>query len=310
MRAVSQRTFGGPDVLEIVEVERPRPRLNEVLVRVRAAGVNPIDAHVRSGVLPLLGAPPFTVGWDVSGVVEEVAPGVTRFTVGDEVYGMPRIPYAASAYAEYVAAPSRQLAHKPAALTHVEAAGLPLAGLTAWQALVDCAGLAAGQRILIHGGGGGVGHLAIQIARHRGAEVVTTASAAKHDFVRQLGADQVVDYRAVDFGTVVEPVDVVLETVGAHTAQRSLDVLRPGGALITIVDMRDADLARQAARRGVRFFGVTAEPDHVGLAALAELVDSGKLKLHVGHVAPLADVSRIHRILDAGSTTGKAVLTL
>ena len=309
MRAITQRSFGGPEVLEPTEVDRPRPSLNEVLVRVHAAGVNPIDAHVRSGALPFLGSPPFILGWDVSGVVEEVAPGVTRFAVGDEVYGMPLIPRAAGGYAECLTAPSRQLARKPAALDHRSAAALPLAGLAAWQALVDAAAVGSGQRVLIHAGGGGVGHLAIQIAKARGAEVVTTASAAKHDFVRRLGADEVVDYRAVDFAAVVGKVDVVLDGVGGDTAIRSLDVLRPGGSLVTIVDMRDAGLAGRAAERGLRVVGVTAEPDQVGLAALAELVDAGRLRPCVDRVLPLAEAVEAHRLIDSGSTTGKVVLT-
>lgn len=310
MRAVTQQSFGGPEVLEITEIGRPQLSVNEVLVRVHAAGVNPIDAHVRSGAIPVLGEPPFIIGWDISGVVEEVAPGVTRFVVGDEVYGMPYIPRAANGYAEYVAAPSRQLAHKPVSIDHLQAAGLPLAGLTAWQALVDAAKVGSGQRVLVHGGGGGVGHLAIQIAKARGAEVVTTASAAKHDFVRQLGVDQIIDYRTKKFEEAVDDVDVVLESVGGDTAVRSLDVLRPGGTLITIVDMRNFELARRTTERGFQFVGVTAEPDCVGLTALAYLVDSGKLRPNIEHALPLADAAKAHQLIDAGSTMGKIVLTM
>ncbi|MGA5562799.1 NADP-dependent oxidoreductase [Streptomyces platensis] len=308
MRAVTQRSFGGPDVLELTGADRPRPRLNEVLVRVRAAGVNPIDAHVRSGAVPLLGEPPFVVGWDVSGTVEEVASGVTRFAVGDEVFGMPLIPRAAGCYADYVTAPSRQLARKPAALDHPHAAALPLAGLTAWQALVDAAGVGAGRRVLVHAGGGGVGHLAIQIAKARGAEVLTTAGAAKAGFVRTLGADEVIDYRSTDFAAAARDVDVVLDTVGGDTALRSLDVLRPGGTLVTIVEMHNAALARKAADRGLRFLGVTAEPDPVGLAALADLVDTGALRVHLAHTLPLSDAAQAHRLIDSGTTMGKVVL--
>ncbi|WP_433860058.1 NADP-dependent oxidoreductase [Streptomyces kronopolitis] len=310
MLAVTQRTFGGPEVLETAEVARPRPLLNEVLVRVQAAGVNPLDSLVRSGSLPLLGQPPFVLGWDVCGVVAEVSPGVNRFAVGDQVYGMPLIPRALGAYAEYIAAPSRQLARKPATLDHRQAAGLPMAGLTAWQALVDVAKVGSGQRVLIHGGGGGVGHLAAQIAKARGAEVVATASAAKHAFVRELGADEVVDYRAVDFAEVIEDVDVVLDGIGGDTATRSLDVLRPGGVLVTIVEMTNAELATRAAQRGLGFAGVTAEPDQTGLTALADLVDSGRLRVHIQHALPLAEAGKAHRLIESGSTTGKVVLTV
>jgi NADPH:quinone reductase-like Zn-dependent oxidoreductase len=186
MHAVRQHAFGGPEVLELTEVQRPVPLPTEVLVQVRAVGVNPVEAVIRSGQFPLLGEPPFILGWDLCGVVADIEPGVTRFQPGDEVYGMPFFPRAANAYAEYVAAPSRQLARKPASLSRAEAAALPLAGLTAWQALVDTARVAAGQRVLIHGAGGGVGHLAVQIAKTRGAHVIGTASAAKHDFIASL----------------------------------------------------------------------------------------------------------------------------
>lgn len=193
MRAVMMRSNGGPQVLAVEDVAPPTPVLTEVLVRVRAAGVNPVDAYVRSGAFPLV-KPPAILGWDLSGVVEEVVPGVTRFRVGDDVFGMPMFPRAAGAYAEYVAAPARQLARKPTALDHVHAAALPLAGLTAWQALVDTANVSAGQRVLIHAAGGGVGHLAVQIAKARGAYVIGTASRSKYEFLRELGADEVLDY--------------------------------------------------------------------------------------------------------------------
>ena len=164
MRAITQQTFGGPETLGLAEVERPQPMPTEVLVRVHAVGVNPVDTSIRSGAWPLLGNPPFVLGWDISGVVEQTGAGVTRFRPGDEVYGMPYFPRAAGAYAEFVVASSRQLAYKPARLDHRHSAALPLAGLTAWQGLVDAAQLKEGQRVLIHGGGGGVGHLAVQIA--------------------------------------------------------------------------------------------------------------------------------------------------
>src|SRR5581483_9262134 len=168
MRAITQERFGGPDVLQLIESPRPRPIPTEVLVRVHAIGLNPIETLIRSGAFPLLGQPPFILGWDISGVVEEVVPGTSRFKVGDEVYGMPFFPRAASGYAEYVAAPSRQLALKPRNIDHAHAAAIPLVGLTAWQSLVDIAKLEAGQRVLIHGAGGGVGHLAVQIAKALG----------------------------------------------------------------------------------------------------------------------------------------------
>jgi NADPH:quinone reductase-like Zn-dependent oxidoreductase len=310
MSAVRQRSFGGPDVLRLGQVERPSPLPTEVLVRVRAVGVNPVEAMIRAGVFPLLGQPPFVLGWDVSGVVEEVGPGTARFQPGDEVYGMPFFPRAASAYAEYVAAPSRQLARKPASVDHVHAAALPLVGLTAWQALVDVAGLEAGQRLLVHGAGGGVGHVAVQIAKARGAHVIATASAAKRDFVLGLGADEALDYGAVDFAEAARGVDVVFDVVGHGTGERSLRALRPGGLLVTAVDHGSRELAERARAEGRRFAGVAVEPDHTALERLAELVDAGRLRPHVSRTFPLAEAARAHELVEGGRTQGKIVLTV
>lgn len=309
MRAVTQRAFGGPEVLEVVETERPVPLPSEVLVRVRATAVNPVDASIRAGSFPLLGEPPFVLGWDVSGVVEEVVPGVTRFQPGDEVYGMPLFPRAAGGYAEYVAAPSRQIARKPAALGHAEAAALPLVGLTAWQGLVDAAGVREGDRVLVHGAGGGLGHVAVQIAKARGAHVVATASAGKHAFVRSLGADEVIDYRTDDFTEATGDLDIVYDAVGGGYGERSLRVLRPGGLLVTAVDREDAALAAAAAAAGRRFAGISVEPDHTALEALTALVDDGLLRPHVAHVLPLADAAKAHELVESGHTQGKIVLT-
>lgn len=307
MRAVIQKTFGGPEVLEVTEAERPRPLSGEVLIRVRASAVNPVDAAVRSGAFPLLGEPPFGVGWDVSGVVEEVGPGA-RFAAGDEVYGMPFFPRAANGYAEYVAAPSRQVARKPATLDHVHAAALPLAALTAWQGLVDAAAVKAGDRVLIHRAAGGVGHLAVQIAKAHGAHVIALASAARHEFVRALGADEVIDYRTADFTEVVQDAGVVFDS----TAQgaRSLRALRPAGVLVSILEHGDTELAATVAAAGRRFAGVSVEPDYAGLEAIAELVDAGRLRPHVEETFPLAEAGKAHELIESGRVQGKVVLTV
>lgn len=308
MRAVTQTTFGGPDVLHVVETAVPTLRATEVLVQVRAAGVNPVEGVIRSGAYPMLGEPPFVLGWDISGVVTAIEPGVQRFKVGDEVYGMPLFPREAGGYADYVAAPARQLALKPRTLDHIHAAALPLVGLTAWHALVDAADLQPGHRILIQAGGGGVGHVAIQIAKARGAEVITTASEGKHDFVRSLGADEVVDYRAVDYTEVVKDVDFVLESLGGQDAYRSIGVLRPGGTLLTLVDRSNTDLEAATIAAGRRFAGISVEPDVQGLEQLTELVDSGRLVVHVEQTFPLEDVAKSHEALATG-LRGKVVLT-
>ncbi|MEV7618049.1 NADP-dependent oxidoreductase [Streptomyces sp. NPDC089799] len=307
MRAVVVEQWGGPETLVEREVERPEPGLNEVLVRVHAAGVNPVDWKVRaSGGLIAWGEVP-VVGWDVSGTVEAVGPGVSAFRPGDEVYGMPLFPRQAGGYAEYVVAPARHFAPKPAGLTHVEAAALPLAALTAWQALVDAADVRPGERVLVHAAAGGVGHFAVQIAKARGAYVIGTASAAKHDLVRELGADEVVDYREVRFEDVVSDVDVVLDGMGGENAERSLKVLRDGGRLITLPGPDDVPAATP---EGVRAQWVLVEPDHLGLREIAALVERGALKPVVDTVLPLAEAAKAHEIGERGRTTGKIVLSV
>ncbi|MFF2553050.1 NADP-dependent oxidoreductase [Nocardia sp. NPDC058058] len=307
MRAVIQESFGGPEVLKVVEIAKPELLSGEVLVRVRASAVNPVDVAVRSGAFPLLGQPPFGVGWDISGVVEAAGPGA-RYEVGDEVYGMPFFPRAATGYAEYVATPSRQVARKPKSLSHVEAAALPLAALTAWQGLVDRAGVKAGDRVLIHRAAGGVGHLAVQIAKARGAYVIALASAEKHDYVLGLGADEVIDYRTTNFTEAVEDIDIVFDSVA--DGARSLTVLKPGGVLVSILEHPNAELAATVQAAGRRFAGVSVEPDYAALEAIAELVDAGKLRPTVAETLPLADAGKAHEIVAEGRTVGKIVLTV
>jgi NADPH:quinone reductase-like Zn-dependent oxidoreductase len=313
MRAITQKIFGGPEVLEFVDdAPKPTPGPAQVLVRVRATSINPVELYVRSGAFRLLGEPPFALGWDVSGVVEQSGPGVERFKVGDEVYGMPCFPAPAGAYAEYLVAPEQELARKPAEISHEEAAALPLAGLTAWQSLVTIAQLQPGQRVLIHGAGGGVGHVAVQLAKHIGAEVVGTASAGKHDFLRELGADQLIDYQTQDYAEVLRdaPVDVVLETLGGGNAQRSFGVMRQNGILVTAVEGPSATLRELAEQSGLRFAAVSVEPDLAGLEALTELVESGRLRVHVQQTFPLEKLAEAHEVLAAGGMQGKLAITV
>ncbi|MGX9229838.1 NADP-dependent oxidoreductase [Streptomyces albus] len=310
MRVITQETFGGPEVLTIVEAPEPQPLPTEVLVRVRAIGLNPLEARLRAGEFPLIGRPPFVLGWDISGVVAD-APKTWRFRPGDEVFGMPLFPRAASAYAEAVAAPALHLARKPASLSHVEAAALPVVGLTAWQGLVDLGGgVTEGDRVLVHGGGGGVGHVAIQIAKARGAHVITTAGRSKREFVEELGADEVIDYTAADFAEAVGDVDLVLDTIGGETAARSLGVLRPGGHLVTATAEDDPELIAAYEAAGMRFSGIAVDPDPVALRGLVELVEEGRLRVHVQETFPFERVADAHRLLDGGHLRGKLVLTV
>ncbi|GIE29335.1 NADPH:quinone reductase [Actinoplanes italicus] len=308
MRAITQDRLGGPEVLVETTLDRPAPGPTEILVRVHAAGLNPVDVKSRAHG-GFLGQPPFVLGWDVSGVVEEVGIGVTLFTPGDEVFGMPWFPRPAGAYAEYVTAPARHFAAKPAGLDHVHAAGLPLAGLTAWQALVDRAEVLPGQRVLIHAAAGGVGHLAVQIAKARGAYVIGTARAGKHELLRELGADEVVDYTAVDFTEAVEPVDVVIDPIGGTDGPRCLRTLRPGGILVSINSPAEQALVAQAAQLGVRAGFLLVEPDRAGLLGLAALVTEGRLRVLVEAEVPLAEAAKAHELSETGRATGKIVLT-
>ncbi|WP_326619660.1 NADP-dependent oxidoreductase [Streptomyces decoyicus] len=311
MRAVSQDTAGGPDVLKMIITDRPVPGPTEILVRVHAAGVNPTDWKSRSQGAFMTGAKaPFTLGFDVSGVVEAVGLGVTLFAPGDKVFGMPRFPHPAGAYAEYVTAPARHFAHLPASLDHIQGAALPLASLTAWQALVDTAQVQPGARVLIHAAAGGVGHLAVQIAKSRGAYVIGTARQAKHDFLRGLGADELIDYTQQDFAEAVRDVDIVLDTIGGDYGARSLRTLRPGGTLVSILPLDDTFPAAQAREARVRAGFLLVEPDRAGLQAVAGLVDSGKLRVTVDTVVPLEEAAKAHTLGETGRTTGKIVLTV
>ena len=309
MRAISQHSLGGPEVLELVDVPRPKPTPTEVLVRTVAAGVNPVDWKVRARG-GFLGEPPFTVGWDVAGVVEEIGYGVTRFSVGDRVFGMPRFPREAAAYAEYVTSPSRQLALIPDALDDVEAGAVPLAGLTAWQALVETADVRPGQRVLVLAAAGGVGHLAVQIAKSRGAYVLGTARAEKHSFLSELGVDEAIDYTSDNVAERAGDVDVVLDLVGGETGLDALPALRDGGVFVSVPSSAGLDALHELADGRVRVTGILVEPDRAGLEALAELLSAGALRPHVSHTFPLADAARAHELGETGRTQGKLVLTL
>ncbi|WP_181807123.1 NADP-dependent oxidoreductase [Streptomyces shenzhenensis] len=309
MRAIGQDVLGGPEVLKVIEVARPKPRPNEVLVRVRAAGLNPTDwKHRENG--GFLGKPPFVLGWDVSGTVEETGIGVAAFKAGDEVFGMAPYPFGHGTHAEYAIVPARALVPKPAGIDHVQAAALPLVSLTAWQALVENADLQPGQRVLIHAAAGGVGHVAAQIAKARGAYVIGTASAGKHGFLREIGVDEPVDYRSVDVTETVRDVDVVLDTIGGDTSTASLRVLRPGGIVVSILPVGSPELYREAERLGVRAVRMLVDADRAGMRAVAGLVEEGKLRATVAGTFPLADAAKAHELGGTGRTTGKLVLVM
>lgn len=306
MKAVRIHRYGGPEVLVYEEAPRPQAGANEVLIRVHAAAVNPVDWKVRAGYAKdrLRHRLPLILGWDLSGVVEEVGRGVRRLKRDDEVYSRPDIARDGD-YAEYIAVAEPLVALKPKSIDYVHAAGIPLAGMTAWQALFDAGGLSAGQRVLIHAAAGGVGTNAVQLAKWKGAYVIGTASAQNHDFLRDLGVDEVIDYKAVRFEEAVHDVDIVLDTVGGETETRSWQVLKKDGILVSIVSPPSEE---EAAAHGVRQAYVFMQPRLALLQELARLVDEGRLRCVVETVLPLSEARRAHELSQAGHTRGKIVL--
>ncbi|MDV3126728.1 NADP-dependent oxidoreductase [Mycobacterium sp. 21AC1] len=310
MQAIMQEEWNGPDSVRLVETPDPHPAPTEVRIRVHAAGVNPVDYYTSRGlaynrVLEL----PFIHGWDVAGVVDEIGYGVSRFQVGDRVFGMPWFPRQAGGYAEFATAPSRHFATMPGGVSFAEAAALPLAGLTAWQMLVDVAHIATGQRVLVSAAAGGVGHLAVQIAKACGAYVIGTARAAKHDFVRALGADEVVDYTATPVHEVVSDVDVVIQMFGGDAGREALNCLRPNGILVSAQAAWTPGLAERANELNVEAHDYLVEPDATGLEAVADLVAEGKVKVHIAAEYPLSEAAQALQAISNGRTSGKIVLT-
>jgi NADPH:quinone reductase-like Zn-dependent oxidoreductase len=314
MKAVVMREHGGPSVLDVRDVERPTPEADEVLIRMSAAGVNPVDTQVRAGswVPDEVGGPPMILGWDIAGTVEEAGDEASGFSPGERVFGMPRFPALARCDAEFVAVPAGHIAHIPDSLTDEQAAAMPLAGLTAWKALVEVAGVGEGDRVLIQAAAGGVGHLAVQIAKARGAHVFGTARADKHDFLRELGVDGPVDYTAGPIAEAVSDADVVVDTVSEDDAGllESLATLRKGGRLVVIAgDLSDA-VNDAASRQGKRASEMLVSPERSGLESLAALADEGRLRVIVEESFPLERAADAHKRLESGRVSGKLVLTV
>ena len=306
MKAIRVHEYGGPEVLRYEEAPRPDPGPGEVLVRIRAAGVNPVDWQVREGHRreALAYRMPFVPGWDVSGVVEATGPNVTLLTKGDEVYGYPSV-VRNGAYAEYAVVPEAELALKPRSIDHVLAASVPIAALTAWQGLFDAGGLRTDQKVLIHGGAGGVGSFAVQLARWKGAFIVATASGRNQEFLRNLGADLTIDYEKTRFDRLVCDADVVFDTIGGETLQRSWKVLKKGGVLVSTVEEPSAE---KAAAHDVRAALVSTRADTAQLAEIAKLVDAGMVRPIVEAVFPLNEARRAQELSQTGHARGKIVL--
>ena len=306
MKAVVAHEYGAPEVLKFEQVPRPEPNEDEALVRVIASGVNPADPLTLSGKyarefgthLPLI------PGYEIAGVVEKTGANVTKLKVGDAVYGYPNF---GGGWADYASVKEWEVARKPKSLNFVEAAAVPMGALTAWQALVDVAKLQPGQTILIHGGSGGVGSFAIQIAKARGARVIATASTANQDLLKQLGADVAVDYTKTKFEDIAKDVDAVLDPVGRETLARSYGVVKKGGIVMSLVALPDK---AEVQKRGIRGAAISVHPDAEDLAEIAQLIDAGKIKPIVTQVLPLSEAVAAQQQAATHHTRGKVVLRI
>ena len=306
MKAIVVHEYGGPEVLKFEDVPRPEPKDDEILVRTIAAGVNPVDGAARSQKFAqFLGIKlPAIPGYDVSGVVEKTGVKITKFKVGDQVYAYIALK-TGGGYAEYAIATEKEASKKPKSLNYVEAAAVPLVSETAWQALIDTAKLSAGQTVLIHGGSGGVGSFAIQIAKARGAKVIATASTPNQDLLKQLGADVAIDYTKTKFEDVAKDVDVVLDSVGKDTLARSYGVVKKGGFIVSLVAQPDQ---AELDKHGIRGAALGVEPNSDELAEIGKLIDDKKIKVIVSQVLPLTDAARAQEQAATGHTRGKIVL--
>ena len=313
MRAMTMSGAGGPEVLSMSEIDRPVRISSEVLVKVVAAGVNPIDAKTRAGKGPFAAITGFPVvlGNDFSGVVVEAPYAAHPLQPGTEVYGIGMVPRLSGAYAEYLSVSALGVIPKPSTLSHVEAAGVPLAALTAWGMVVETAKAHEGQRMLIHAGAGGVGHFAVQFAAYFGAHVIATGSTRNTSWLRELGAAEVIDYSTTRFEDAVHDVDAVIDLIGNvkdDTATRSLAVLRPGGLIVNGPGGSWPTMAEEAAAAGMRATGFQVAPDGSTLAIISRLLDSGDVRVYVDQVFDLEDAAEAHRLIEHGHTRGKLVL--
>jgi NADPH:quinone reductase-like Zn-dependent oxidoreductase len=307
MKAVRIERYGNEEVVALAEVERPQPRENELLVKVRAAAVNPVDWKIRDGLGEMFGLKlPVILGCEVAGTVEAVGsrdPSRTGIKAGDEVYGF--LSAYSGGYAEYEAAPASEFVRKPKQIDFDTAASVPVAALTAWQGIFDHGKLASGQRILITGASGAVGSMAVQLAKNKGAYVIGTGSGRNEKFVRELGADEFIDYKTAKFEDRVSGVDVVFDTVGGDTLERAFQTLKRGGFLVSTVNPPSAEKAKEF---GVTVAMVAVMPKPDQLAEINRLLDSGKLKVRVATVLPLAEVKKAHQLSASGHADGKIIL--
>ncbi len=312
MKAIVLDGFGGVENFKIKEIPRPQIREKEVLLKVKAFSINPVDIKTRKGASlasELAKNPPVILGWDVSGIVEEVGSEVTNFKVGDEVFGMINFPGVGNAYAEYVAAPAGHLAIKPANISHEEAAASTLAALTAWQAFTFFGKIKKDDKVLIHAAAGGVGHYAVQIAKHFGAYVIGTSSEKNKDFVLELGADEHIDYKNARFEDVVSDVDFVLETIGYDNFGRSVDVVKSTGTIINLPSGLSEEVKEKALKKGINVnFMMLVFSDPEDMKSIASLLEQGIVKAHVSKIFDFEDIQAAHTQVESGTTAGKIVV--
>ncbi|MCJ8165906.1 NADP-dependent oxidoreductase [Pontibacter sp. E15-1] len=311
MKAMILTAPGDVENFQLAEIDTPKPQKNEVLVKVKAISVNPVDTKTRAGEAfygQLKDDGPVIVGWDISGEVAEVGEGVTEFKPGDGVFGMVNFPGSGKAYAEYVAAPVAHLAHKPANISHEEAAAATLAALTAWQVLVHEAKIQSGQRVLIHAAAGGVGHFAVQIAKHFGAYVIGTASVENHDFLRSLDVDETIDYKRQKVEEVVKNVDIVLDSLGVENTLKSLKTLRSGGKIVSILGGANDTVQEEASKHHIEAKNYLVHSSAEDMTQLADLLQRGIIRAHVAFTFPFEDMAKAHQQVESHKTRGKVTV--
>lgn len=311
MKAIVLKAFGSVDNFSVEELPLPTIQDNEVLVAIKAASINPVDMKTRSGkamAARLKDENPIILGWDISGIVTQIGNNVMNFKVGDEVFGMVNFPGHGKAYAEYVAAPATHLALKPTNISHEEATAATLAALTAWQAFNTHIKIKPGNRVLIHAAAGGVGHFAVQIAKYFGAYVIGTASAENKDFVLSLGADEHFDYKSKPFEEAISDIDIVLDSIGGNNIERSFEVLKKGGTVITLPSNTSDGIIEKARAKGVNGFHFMVQSNGEDMKALADLLEKGIIKAHISAVYSFDEIAKAHQQIETGSTRGKIII--
>jgi NADPH2:quinone reductase len=314
MEAAVLPAFGAATVFRIEKVPVPLPAAGQVLVKVRAAGLNPVDYKTRmgKGVAAADLTLPAILGWDIAGEVVSLGDGVSKFERGDRIFGLSNFPQLGNAYAQYTVVDENEFTIIPKNITNIEAGATPLAALTAWEALFDQAGIVAGQRVLVHAASGGVGHFAVQLAKCKGCFVAGTASAKNHEFLQSLGVDVAIDYHKQAFESAIEPVDVVIDGMGGEITLRSLDILKPGGILVSLPSMYKDDPAiiAKAREKGVRVKWMIVKPDGDRMEKIATLLSAGQIKVKIDSTFPLKEIIKAHQLLESNRVTGKVVITI